>query len=75
MRRVLGVDHPAYFTSIFNFAVCRGKLDRHADALLLYEECLQGRSRTLGLIHPDYLSCLSSLAICYGKLGRHNDAL
>ena len=50
-------------------------LGRSTEALKLYEECLEIRTRVLGLEHPDTLQSMNELAVTYNNLGRSMEAL
>jgi hypothetical protein len=57
-----------------NLARCYVALNRHEDALRLYEETLRRRNALLGPNHLDTRATLNDLANHYTSLGRPADA-
>ncbi len=70
-----GSEHPNTLSSMNGLALCYEALNRHADALKLFEEVLVTRKRVLPLDHADTLSSMHNLANIYAALNRHAEAL
>ncbi|MFT5328024.1 MAG: hypothetical protein ACI8P0_005931, partial [Planctomycetaceae bacterium] len=70
-RKVLGVDHPDYATSLGHLAAVYYLQGDAAKAEPLFLEARDIRKRVLGVEHPDYAMSLNNLAHLYGA---HGDA-
>ena len=71
----LGPDHPSTLISRNNLAGAyrdAGKLD---EAIALYEQTLEDRTRILGPHHPDTLTSRNNLAYAYQDAGRLTEAI
>jgi tetratricopeptide (TPR) repeat protein len=74
-NRLLPHDHPVMLKAMNNLANSYYALNRHAEALKLYEETLAARKRVLPPDHPLTLSSITNLARSYVALNRHPEAL
>ena len=61
--------------SMNDLARCYSALNRHADALKLYEEALAAHKRVLPASHGNTLIAMYNLALEYERLERYADAL
>ena len=71
----LGPDHPSTLTSRSNLAYAYQDVGRLDDAITLYEQTLEDRTRILGPHHPDTLISRSNLASAYQDAGRLDEAI
>jgi tetratricopeptide (TPR) repeat protein len=68
-----GPDHPSTFSSMTELAASYRMLNRHDEAIKLYEETLAARK--LPPDHRETLACMANLANCYADLNRHDEAI
>ena len=71
----LGPDHPSTLASRNNLAGAYRDAGRLDEAIALYEQTLEDRSRLLGPDHPHTLITRSNLAGAYQDAGRLDDAI
>ena len=71
----LGPDHPSTLASRNNLAGAYRDAGRLDEAIALYEQTLEDRSRLLGPDHPDILITRSNLAGAYQAAGRLDEAI
>ena len=71
----LGPDHPSTQASRNNLAGAYQDAGRLDDAITLYEQTLDDRTRTLGPRHPDTLLSRNNLATAYQTAGRLDEAI
>ena len=71
----LGPDHPSTLTSRNNLAGAYQDTGRLNEAIALYEQTLEDRTRILGPHHPDTLTARNDLANAYQAAGRLHDAI
>ena len=71
----LGPDHPSTLASRNNLADAYRDAGRLDEAIALYEQTLEDRSRLLGPDHPDILITRSNLAGAYQAAGRLDEAI
>lgn len=71
---VLGPDHPDTLVSRREVAVALGWLGRWTDALTVYRQVADARTRLLGAAHPDTLAGRDDEAHCLEQLGRTHEA-
>ena len=71
----LGPDHPSTLASRNNLAGAYCDAGRLDDAITLYEQTLDDRTRTLGPHHPDTLTSRNNLAYAYHDAGRLHEAI
>ena len=71
----LGPDHPSTLASRNNLAGAYCDAGRLDEAITLYEQTLDDRTRTLGPHHPHTLLSRNNLAIAYQTAGRLDDAI
>ena len=71
----LGPDHPSTLTARNNLAGAYQTAGRLNEAIPLYEQNLEDRTRILGPHHPDTLNSRNNLAGAYLDAGRLNDAI
>ena len=71
---VLGPDHPSTLASRNNLASAYQDAGRLDEAIALYEQNLNDRTRILGPHHPDTLTTRNNLANAYLAAGRSEDA-
>ena len=72
---VLGPDHPSTLASRNNLAYAYRDAGRLDDAIPLFEQNLEDRTRILGPDHPDTLTSRNNLAYAYQAAGRLDDAI
>ena len=72
---VLGPDHPSTLASRNNLAYAYRDAGRLDDAIPLFEQNLEDRTRILGPDHPDTLTSRNNLANAYQAAGRLTDAI
>ena len=72
---ILGPAHPSTLTSRNNLAGAYCDAGRLDEAVTLYEQTLEDRTRILGPHHPDTLTSRNNLASAYQATGRLNDAI
>ena len=72
---VLGPDHPSTLASRNNLAYAYRDAGRLDDAIPLFEQNLEDRTRILGPDHPDTLTSRNNLAYVYQDAGRLDDAI
>ena len=70
----LGPDHPSTLTARNNLAGAYQTAGRLDEAIPLYEQNLEDRTRILGPHHPDTLTSRNNLAEAYRAAGRFEDA-
>ena len=70
----LGPDHPSTLTARNNLAGAYQTAGRLNEAITLYEQTLEDRTRILGPRHPDTLISRDNLADAYRTAGRIEDA-
>ena len=70
----LGPDHPSTLTSRNNLAGAYQDAGRLDEAIALYEQTLEDRTRILGTNHPDTLASRHNLANAYLAAGRSEEA-
>ena len=70
----LGPDHPSTLASRNNLASAYQDAGRLDEAIALYEQNLNDRTRILGPHHPDTLTTRNNLANAYLAAGRSEDA-
>lgn len=63
------------FVLEYAFAGCLSSMGRHAEALPLYNQALEGRLTALGPAHPSTLTSTSNAASCLFNLGDCERAL
>ena len=71
----LGPDHPSTLTARNNLAGAYQTAGRLDEAIPLYEQNLEDRTRILGPHHPDTLTARNNLASAYQAAGRLNEAI
>ena len=71
----LGPDHPHTLTARNNLAIAYREAGRLHEAITLYEQNLEDRTRILGPHHPDTLISRNNLAGAYQEAGRLNEAI
>ena len=71
----LGPDHPSTLTARNNLAGAYQTAGRLDEAIPLYEQNLEDRTRILGPHHPDTLTARNNLAGAYQAAGRLNEAI
>ena len=71
----LGPDHPSTLTARNNLAGAYQTAGRLDEAIPLYEQNLEDRTRILGPHHPDTLTARNNLAYAYHDAGRLNEAI
>ena len=71
----LGPDHPSTLASRNNLADAYRDAGRLDEAIALYEQILEDRTRILGPHHPSTLTSRNNLAYAYQDAGRLNDAI
>ena len=71
----LGPDHPSTLTSRDNLAGAYCDAGRLDEAITLYEQTLDDRTRILGPHHPDTLTSHNNLANAYHDAGRLDEAI
>ena len=71
----LGPDHPSTLTARNNLAGAYQTAGRLDEAIPLYEQNLEDRTRILGPHHPDTLTARNNLANAYHDAGRLNEAI
>ena len=71
----LGPDHPSTLTSRNSLAGAYRDAGRLEEAIALFEQTLEDRTRTLGPHHPDTLTSRNSLASAYQAAGRLEEAI
>ena len=71
----LGPHHPDTLTSRNNLAVAYQDAGRLHEAITLYEQNLDDRTRILGPHHPDTLASRNNLAYAYQTAGRLHEAI
>ena len=71
----LGPDHPSTLTARNNLAGAYQAAGRLDEAIPLYEQNLEDRTRILGPHHPDTLTARNNLANAYHDAGRLNEAI
>ena len=72
---VLGPDHPSTLASRNNLAYAYRDAGRLDDAIPLFEQNLEDRTRILGPDHPDTLTSRNNLANVYQAAGRLTEAI
>ena len=72
---VLGPDHPSTLASRNNLAYAYQLAGRLDDAIPLFEQNLDDRTRILGPHHPHTLTSRNNLAYVYQDAGRLDDAI
>ena len=72
---ILGPAHPSTLTSRNNLAGAYCDAGRLDDAITLYEETLEDRTRILGPHHPDTLISRNNLAYAHEESGRLDEAI
>ena len=75
ITRARGVKHPETLRSITNLAATYDRLGRSAEAMKMYEQCLEIRRKVLGSGHPDTLWSMDSLAMMYDRMGQSIQAM
>ena len=70
----LGPDHPSTLASRHNLAYAYQAAGRLDDAIALFEQTLEDRTRILGPDHPDTLISRNNLASAYRAAGRTEEA-
>jgi CHAT domain-containing protein len=68
-KRVLGIEHPNYASSLNNLGILNRLMGNYARAERLYLEACEIRKRVLGTGHPSYAQSLSNLAVLYVTMG------
>ena len=71
----LGPDHPSTLTSRNNLAGAYRDAGRLDEAIALFEQTLEDRTRILGPHHPDTLTSRHHLASAYRDAGRLDEAI
>ena len=71
----LGPDHPSTLASRNNLADAYRDAGRLDEAIALYEQILEDRTRILGPHHPSTLTSRHNLAYAYQDAGRLNEAI
>ena len=71
----LGPDHPSTLASRNNLAGAYRDAGRLDEAIALYEQILEDRTRILGPEHPDTLLSRNNLAYTYQDAGRLDEAI
>ena len=71
----LGPDHPSTLTSRNNLAYAYQDVGRLDEAIALYEQTLEDRTRILGPHHPNTLTSRNNLANAYQDAGRLDEAI
>ena len=71
----LGPDHPHALGSRNNLANAYQDVGRLEEAITLYKQTLDARTRTLGPNHPDTLGSGDNLACAYREAGRLEEAI
>ena len=71
----LGPDHPDTLTTRNNLAYTYQDAGRLEEAITLYEQNLEDRTRILGPNHPDTLASRNNLAGAYQDAGRLGEAI
>ena len=71
----LGPDHPSTLTARNDLAGAYQDTGRLNEAIALYEQTLEDRTRILGPHHPDTLTARNDLANAYQAAGRLHDAI
>ena len=71
----LGPDHPSTLASRNSLAGAYRDAGRLEEAIALYEQTLEDRTRILGPHHPDTLTSRNNLAYAYQAAGRLDDAI
>ena len=71
----LGPDHPSTLTARNNLAGAYQTAGRLDEAIPLYEQNLEDRTRILGPHHPRTLTARNNLAYAYQAAGRLNEAI
>ena len=71
----LGPDHPSTLTARNDLAGAYQDTGRLNEAIALYEQTLEDRTRILGPHHPDTLTARNNLANAYQDAGRLHDAI
>ncbi|OLL15355.1 tetratricopeptide repeat protein, partial [Actinomyces oris] len=71
----LGPDHPSTLTSRNNLAGAYQDSGRIDEAIALFEQTLEDRTRILGPHHPDTLTSRNNLAGAYQDAGRLDEAI
>ena len=71
----LGPEHPSTLTSRNNLAGAYQDAGRLHEAITLYEQTLDDRTRILGPRHPDTLTARNNLATSYREAGRLDEAI
>ena len=71
----LGPDHPSTLTSRNNLAGAYQDAGRLDEAIALYEQTLEDRTRILGPHHPNTLTSRNNLAGAYQDAGRLDEAI
>src|SRR5581483_1728199 len=73
-RKLFGDSHPAYATSLNNFASLYIEMNRYTEAEPLLEQALAIRRTVLGELHPDVASVLNNMAALYNRTQRYEKA-
>ncbi len=71
----LGPDHPSTLASRNNLAYAYRDAGRLDEAIALYEQTLEDRTRILGPHHPNTLTSRNNLASAYHNAGRLDEAI
>ena len=71
----LGADHPSTLASRNNLAGAYRDAGRIDEAIALYEQNLEDRTRILGPHHPHTLTSRNNLAVTYRDAGRIDEAI
>ena len=71
----LGPHHPDTLTAHLNLAYAYREAGRLDEAIELFEQNLEDRTRILGPHHPDTLTARNNLASAYQAAGRLNEAI
>jgi tetratricopeptide (TPR) repeat protein len=70
-RKVLGVEHPDYASSLNNLAFLHYSKGEYAKAEPLFLEARDIKKRVLGVEHPSYATSLNNLAGLYDAQGEY----
>ena len=71
----LGSDHPSTLTARLSLASAYREAGRLHEAIELFEQNLDDRTRILGSHHPDTLTSRNNLAFAYQTAGRLHEAI
>jgi tRNA A-37 threonylcarbamoyl transferase component Bud32/tetratricopeptide (TPR) repeat protein len=74
-RHALGADHQYTLGVITNLGLLYNLMERHEDAVAMFETSLPIKRRVLGSGHPWTGKAMTGLATAYLNLGRRDDAL